>query len=211
MFTMSGTSQAAAVTSGVVALMLQSDPSLTPDAVKCRLLASTRPAVTSGGSLAYSVFQQGAGLINAPAAVNSSATNCANQGLDINADLAGTRHFGGPANQDANGNYYIMDLEGGTTWASPLAGDGAHGPKGMPGVRAIRGLEGYTWTQGYYLGEGYTWTQGYTWAKGHVGQMLHVGQESAVVDRLQAGSWNVTDFHRVLGSKPIVTACRACT
>src|SRR3569833_522848 len=95
MFTMSGTSQAAAVTSGVVALMLQSNPNLSPDTVKCRLLASTRPAVTAGGSLAYSVFQQGAGLINAPAAVNSSATNCANQGLDIAADLAGTRHFGG--------------------------------------------------------------------------------------------------------------------
>src|SRR4029434_7435805 len=35
MFTMSGTSQAAAVTSGVVALMLQSDPTLTPDGIKC--------------------------------------------------------------------------------------------------------------------------------------------------------------------------------
>jgi len=85
---MSGTSQAAAVTSGVVALMLQSDPTLTPDHVKCRLLASGRPAVNSSGKLAYSVFQQGAGLINAVAAVNSSATGCANQGLNIGADLA---------------------------------------------------------------------------------------------------------------------------
>ena len=65
LFTMSGTSMAAAVTTGVVALMLQSDPALTPDEVKCRLLASSRPAVTSSGTLAYSVFQQGAGLINA--------------------------------------------------------------------------------------------------------------------------------------------------
>ena len=67
MFTMSGTSQAAAVTTGVVALMLQANPTLTPDTVKCRLLASARPAVTSAGTLAYSVFQQGAGLINAVA------------------------------------------------------------------------------------------------------------------------------------------------
>ena len=37
---------AAAVTTGVVALMLQSDPALAPDDVKCRLLASARPAVT---------------------------------------------------------------------------------------------------------------------------------------------------------------------
>ncbi len=112
MFTMSGTSQATAVASGVVALMLQDDPSLTPDTVKCRLMAAARPAVKSTGKLAYSVFQQGAGLINAVDAVNSAATNCANGGLDIDADLAGTAHFGGPANQDANGNYYVMDMEG---------------------------------------------------------------------------------------------------
>ncbi|HEX9474848.1 MAG TPA: S8 family peptidase, partial [Steroidobacteraceae bacterium] len=72
MFTMSGTSQAAAVTSGVAALMLQSDPTLTPDAVKCRLLAGSRPAINATGKLAYSIFQQGAGLINAVAAVNST-------------------------------------------------------------------------------------------------------------------------------------------
>src|SRR5580658_4153337 len=59
MFTMSGTSMAAAVTTGVVALMIQSDPTLTPDNVKCRLLMSSRPAVNSSGGLAYSVFQQG--------------------------------------------------------------------------------------------------------------------------------------------------------
>src|SRR5258708_24600305 len=112
LFTMSGTSMAAAVTTGVVALMLQSDPALTPDGVKCRLLASSRPAVTAQGKLAYSVFQQGAGLINAVAAVNSSATGCANVGLNISADLAGTQHFRRPANPDKNGNYYIMNMSG---------------------------------------------------------------------------------------------------
>jgi subtilisin family serine protease len=167
LFTMSGTSQAAAVTSGVVALMLQSDPSLTPDAVKCRLLASTRPAVTAGGSLAYSVFQQGAGLINAPAAVNSSATNCANQGLDIDADLAGTRHFGGPANRDANGNYYIMDLAGGSTSANPLAGDGYTWSQGYSWGQGYTWSEGYTWSQGYTWAKGYTWAQGETWTQGY--------------------------------------------
>src|SRR6185295_18394967 len=57
-FTMSGTSQAAAVTSGVVALLLQAQPGLTPDQVKCKLLVSSRPAVDPNGSVAYSVFQQ---------------------------------------------------------------------------------------------------------------------------------------------------------
>ncbi len=62
-FTMSGTSQAAAVVSGVVALMLEVDPRLTPDQVKCRLMSGARPAVNSSGNLAYTVFQQGAGLV----------------------------------------------------------------------------------------------------------------------------------------------------
>ena len=49
-FTMSGTSQAAAVTSGVATLMLQADPSLTPDQVKCRLMASApTPGLISNG------------------------------------------------------------------------------------------------------------------------------------------------------------------
>src|ERR1700728_4506655 len=93
LFVMSGTSQAAAVTSGVVALILQANPYLTPDTVKCRLIASARPALNSAGLPAYSIFQQGAGLINAPAAVYGTATGCANQGLNIAADLAGTAHF----------------------------------------------------------------------------------------------------------------------
>ncbi len=58
-FTMSGTSQAAAVVSGVAALVLSEDPSLTPDQVKCRIIASGKPAVNANGTLAYSVFAAG--------------------------------------------------------------------------------------------------------------------------------------------------------
>ena len=142
MFTMSGTSQAAAVTSGIVALMLQEDPTLTPDNVKCRLMSSARPAVTSSGKLAYSVFQQGAGLVNAIAAVNSSAVGCANVGLNISADLAGTEHFGGPANRDASGNYYIMNMQ---SWWPGTA---------QPG-------DGFTWSSSYPGTQGYAWNEGY--------------------------------------------------
>jgi hypothetical protein len=166
LFTMSGTSQAAAVTSGVVALMLQSDPTLTPDTVKCRLIAAARPAITSSGKLAYSVFQQGSGLINAVAAVNGSATGCANRGLDINADLAGTEHFGGPANQDANGNYYIMNMNG-SAWGTPLAGDGYAWNRGYAWNQGYAWSEDYTWSQGYAWNRGYSWTKGYAWNRGY--------------------------------------------
>ena len=156
LFTMSGTSQAAAVTSGIVALMLRSDPALTPDQVKCRLLASSRPALTSAQTLAYSVFQQGAGLVNAVAAHGSSATECANQGLDVGAE-AGTEHFGGPANRGAAGNYYIKNMAG-SSWGGAMPEDGFSWSGGFPRN------EGYSWSEAYLWTSGYTCCQGYTWS-----------------------------------------------
>ena len=138
--TISGTSQATAVTSGVVALMLQADPTLTPDTVKCRLMATTRTAVNADGSRAYSIFQQGAGQINAYEAVHSTASGCANRGLNIAADLDGSMHFGGPANIDENGNYYLMDSNG-YMWA-----------------------DNYTWAGGYMWADGYMWDISPAWS-----------------------------------------------
>jgi len=178
MFTMSGTSMAAAVTTGVVALMLQSDPSLAPDDVKCRLLASARPAVTSAGTLAYSVFQQGAGLINAVAAVDSSATGCANRGLNVAADLAGTQHFGGPANEDANGNYYVMNMAG-SAWGGSQPNDGYSWSTAYDGSQGYSWSEGYTWSQTYPWNQAYTWSSGYLWSKGYTWSEGYLWSKSA--------------------------------
>src|SRR5258708_11971198 len=123
-FTMSGTSQAAATVSGVVALMLEVDPWLTPDQVKCRLMSGARPAVNSSGSLAYTVFQQGAGLVDARNSAYSTASGCANQGLNVGLDLAGLQHYGGRANEDSNGNFYIMAQAPVTASPSLLGGVG---------------------------------------------------------------------------------------
>lgn len=95
-FIMSGTSQAAAAVSGAVALMLQYEPSLTPDEVKCRLMDSASPLNNKETGEPDSIFRQGTGLVNVTDAVLSVATGCANYGLDIEADLAGTGHFVGP-------------------------------------------------------------------------------------------------------------------
>src|SRR3984885_13104515 len=163
---MSGTSMATAVTTGVVALMLQANPALPPAIVKCRLLSSSAPAGTSAGLLAYTVFQQGAGFINAVRAVNSTATGCANQGLNIAADLAGTEHFGGPANQDAKGNYTIMNMTG-PSWGTAQSGDGLTWSSGYAWDQGYAWSSGYVWTQGYAWSKAYAWSKDYAWSKGY--------------------------------------------
>ena len=115
-FEMSGTSQAAAVVSGVVALMLDFEPHLTPDQVKCRLMDSAHSATKDDGTLAYSVFQQGSGMVNAYDALLSSADNCANQSLNIAKDIDGEEHYSGPSNIDENGDFYIEGLGEDYVW-----------------------------------------------------------------------------------------------
>ncbi len=72
----SGTSFAAAVVSGAVALLLQDEPNLTPDQVKYRLKATAR---TSGW--AYAATEAGAGYLDVYAAVHGMTTQSANTGI----------------------------------------------------------------------------------------------------------------------------------
>ncbi|MCB0115578.1 MAG: S8 family serine peptidase, partial [Caldilineaceae bacterium] len=90
LFRMSGTSMSTAVASGVVALMLQANPDLSPDQIKYRLAMSARPAVTAEGYPVHSILQQGMGRIWAPTAVlgDFPEDGYANQGMDIESDLA---------------------------------------------------------------------------------------------------------------------------
>jgi serine protease AprX len=162
-YTMSGTSQAAAVVSGTVALILQAQPSLTPNQVKCKLMSSARAAVDGTGKLAYSVFQQGAGAINAYAAVLNYYTSCGNPGLDIAADIAGTKHFGGPAHQKSDGTFYVVDLSG-----QPINQQGYLWNNGYLWNQGYLWANGYLWSQGYLWTQGYLWNNGYLWNSGYL-------------------------------------------
>lgn len=75
-FRMSGTSMAAPMVAGAVALLLQDEPRLTPDQVKYRLLATANKSW--GG---YNSTTAGAGYLDIAAAVNGTTTQSANTGL----------------------------------------------------------------------------------------------------------------------------------
>ena len=85
-YALSGTSMAAAEVSGIVALMLEDDPTLTNNQVKYRLMATAQLARDGQGNAAYSVWQQGAGRVNPVAAVDATSTESANVGLNLTLD-----------------------------------------------------------------------------------------------------------------------------
>lgn len=102
-FRMNGTSMATAVASGVVALMLDAQPELTPEQVKYRLMASANSAITTTGEQLFSPLQQGAGRIWAPDAVlGDIPLRDANEGMDVHADLDHPWHDGDSLDPEQN-------------------------------------------------------------------------------------------------------------
>ena len=179
-FTMAGTSQAAAVVSGLAALVLSHHPDLTPDEVKYRLGVTAFPWLDPDtNDASYSMWQQGAGRVNAPDAVTAVIAGAANLGMDIQADLAGQQHYEGFSYYDEatgafrlRGEFGAWDSTYGTwagtygTWAGTYGTwAGTYGTwAGTYGTWA--GTYG-TWagTYGTWAGTYGTWAGGYTnWA-----------------------------------------------
>jgi subtilisin family serine protease len=107
---MTGSSQATALVSGVVALLLQLEPDLSPDDIKCKLMSSAEPAINRDGLLAYSPFQQGRGYLSATRAVTLGERGCGNAEMDISVEMGGTGHSRGPAIVDDEGNPSLPGL-----------------------------------------------------------------------------------------------------
>jgi serine protease AprX len=96
-FVSTGSSQASALVSGILALLLQLEPDLTPDELKCKVITSAEPAINRDGMLAYSPFQQGYGYVTATRAVTLGQKGCGNADFDLQADMENEEHFYGPA------------------------------------------------------------------------------------------------------------------
>ena len=86
----SGASQASAIASGFIALLLEARPYLSNHDVKC-ILANTAIPLTADADGELSPFAQGRGLVNLAAALKSNATDCEArlEGLDPSLPLKG--------------------------------------------------------------------------------------------------------------------------
>jgi hypothetical protein len=131
-------------------------------------MATARAAQAPDGSAPYSVFQQGAGMVNAWDAVFEGHTGCANGGLDVSKDLAGAEHYAGPAGEDASGDFVLLGESGdGTTWDGTYSGtDGYPWSSGYPWSNGYPWSSGYPWASGYPWSNGYPWSAGYPWSQG---------------------------------------------
>lgn len=186
-FNLAGTSQATAVVSGVAALILSNNPSLTPNEVKARLTATALPWVDAATEEAlYSMWEQGSGMVNAPDAVFAEINSTANDGMDIEGDLAGTIHYEGYSYFDEvsgtfrlyepyadwDGGYGVWDGARGTwagargTWAGDY-GTWASARGTWAGARGTWAGARGTWAgaRGTWAGARGTWAGGYSaWA-----------------------------------------------
>jgi len=140
----SGTSQAAAVTSGAVALLLQARPTLTPDQVKALLRATATPL-----ALLDSVAE-GAGAINVNAAASASIPLNATQKF---AAATGT----GSLEQARGGSHVAMngvELVGETD----IMDQPWNGAKWAPASATAAAWSGGSWNGSVWSGAGWTGT-----------------------------------------------------
>ena len=188
-FRMTGTSMSTAVVSGIAALMLSENPDLTPDEVKYRMTITARPQFSEyTGEAAYSIWEQGAGRIWAPDAVLTDIEGEANDGLDIEADLAGENpedHYQGWTIYDPDTGEFGFADEGDDFWAggynrwSGDYHDWAGGYDSWAGGTTNWSGDYHDWASGYeswnddynsWAGEYGSWAGGaYGWAGGAYG------------------------------------------
>ena len=114
----SGTSQSSAVVAGIAALVIQAHPGISPDDVKCKIISAAKAARTAEQYL-ISPFEQGSGMVNAYDAVTSNANACANNGLNVEAELQGQPGYFGPVNKV--GDMFTINLTNGSVLT-----EGAH-------------------------------------------------------------------------------------
>ena len=123
--TLSGTSQAAAVVSGVAAQMLQVNPKLTPNLIKAILEYTAQDY--NNAQHAYSPLEQGAGFLNALGAVRLSRFYAtAKKGTTVPVESIWSKHIIW-GNHDMSGGFMLPKANAwnvGTDWGAAMTADG---------------------------------------------------------------------------------------
>ena len=166
-FELSGTSMAAPLVSGTAALMIQRDPTLTPDHVKARLMLTatklpqlTTTSVDPATGIQYvsenDIFTIGAGYLNVPAALG-------------NMDTATLPATSPTASFDASKNIVKVITGTGAVWGSNVAwGTGAvWGTGAIWGTNVVWGT-GAVWGTNIAWGTGAVWGTAAIWGTGAV-------------------------------------------
>ncbi|MBA3530393.1 MAG: S8 family serine peptidase, partial [Ardenticatenales bacterium] len=109
--TISGTSQATGVVSGMAALLLQEEPGLTNEQLKTRIRSTALTAYDTSGE-PLSIVMQGVGRVSVPHALASNTLENANGGMDIHGDLTTDTHYQGYFRYDAERGVYLVGEDG---------------------------------------------------------------------------------------------------
>ncbi len=128
-FRLSGTSMAAPVVSGAIALMVQANPALSPDTIKARLMISADKWTNPNGTADPCTY--GAGYLNIMAALNCPVTV-----------PTGSFAVSPPLYRDANGNVYLDRALWGTNavWGSGVSNlNAVWGANAISGTNAVWG------------------------------------------------------------------------
>jgi serine protease AprX len=155
LFRGSGTSQAAAVTSGSVALLLQAYPTLTPDQVKYALTSTARPIQNA------STMAAGAGTLDLARALTTArvltGTSASSSSSRLAAVQAFPRSTGHGSIGDARGGSFLVDSAGvplvgeidaqGTTWKAAAWWNATSNRSSWSGGKWL----GVTWTGNSWL------------------------------------------------------------
>ncbi|MDJ0938744.1 MAG: S8 family peptidase [Woeseiaceae bacterium] len=203
-FELSGTSMATPMVAAAVALMLEKDPSLTPDTIKARLMRSARkidagPVEAGAGVLDVEAALNDTGVMTTPALSPLLVPDENNNGVYIQdtailwgSETWGTGYlwtdgatwasgYGWTDGNDVNANGYVWTDGGGTT---------ASGYGWTDGVNAF----GYGWTDGGgTTASGYGWTDGtnalgYGWTDGGGGASAN-GIDGGGIDGIDGGGF----------------------
>lgn len=123
-FVSTGSSQSAALVTGIAALLLEIDPTLSNNEIKCMLTSSARPAINRDGRLSYSPFTQGAGYVDAVRAVTLGERECQdNAVMQIDAAVRGDEQLVGPAEATSDGDPTLPDGDRLFALKAPNKGD----------------------------------------------------------------------------------------